>query len=195
MVLGTSSTIAATLPLPLKVLLQDGLIDQVMEKEIIVLGLLLTHLALDTVATLMIAKTEKHQENAETYGMLTEIVTHGESGSEIQMVAAILQETLMELDKELDQELQEAMLIGLQPILTAQDILHLIAILMNNLPLKNTTIKLAVEEHITSVEILLTEFGLYGMIAATPLLLLKVSLLDGQTDPLMEKEQIATGLL
>jgi len=66
---------------------------------------------------------------------------------------------------------------------------------MNNLPPKNTIIKHAAEQHITSVEILLTEFGLFGTVAAIPLLLLKVSLLDGQTDPLTEKEQIATGLL
>lgn len=86
------------------------------------------------------------------------------------------------------------MLIGLQPIQIAQDIQPLIAILMKIQPLKNTTMLLVAEELITSVKILLTEFGLFIILVVIPLLQLREYQKDGQTDPLMEKELIVIGL-
>lgn len=86
------------------------------------------------------------------------------------------------------------MLIGLQPIQIAQDIQPLIAILMKIQPLKNTTMLLVAEKLITSVKILLTEFGLFIILVVIPLLQLREYQKDGQTDPLMEKELIVIGL-
>lgn len=84
--------IVVTLLQALKVSDLDGQTDQVMVKEITVTGSLFILLALVMDAMQTIVKTEKHQENAETCGMQIEIDITMESGSEIQMVAAIPQE-------------------------------------------------------------------------------------------------------